>query len=182
MTHTAADLQTATLVTTSPEATRAAGLALAAAIRPGQVIALRGNLGAGKTTFVQGLAAGLGVRAGVTSPTFILINEYRTPQGTRLIHIDTYRLGDGDAATLLEAESLGLEEILDTPDAVVAVEWAERIAPLLPPDHLLVALSGTEAANTRTIAIHAHGPASAAALAALLRRDATLYTIATPPA
>lgn len=171
----------ALLYSPSPEATRAAGRALAQAIRPGQVIALRGNLGAGKTTFVQGLAAGLGIRSDVTSPTFILVNEYHTPQHAHLIHVDTYRLGDGDAATVLEAEALGLEEILETPGAVIAVEWAERVAPLLPADHLLVSLenSGDEA---RTIHLAAYGPASAAALRALLQLEATLYTIAPPMA
>ena len=129
--------------TSSREETQAAGTALAACVQPGQVIALRGDLGAGKTTFVQGLALGLGVQARVTSPTFILVNEYATSAGDRLVHIDTYRLGDGAAAATLEAATFGLEETLSSDDAIVAIEWAERVASVLPADHILVEFAHT---------------------------------------
>lgn len=167
MAHTLESEATLIIDTASPEATQAAGAALAACVQPGQVIALSGNLGAGKTTFVQGLAVGLGVKAHVTSPTFILVNEYRTPGGTRLVHIDTYRLGDPVHGAMPEAAALGLEELLDTPDAVVAVEWAERVAALLPPDYLAVTLE--HAGDARRITLTAHGSASMAALDALRR-------------
>ncbi len=92
---------------------------------PGQaVFALHGNLGSGKTCFVQGLAMALGIRRLVTSPTFTVINHYR---GARpLVHIDLYRI-----TCLSEAYGIGLEESLED-DAVVAIEWAERAADLIP--------------------------------------------------
>jgi len=154
--------------TQSREETQALGAALAVCVRPGQVIALRGDLGAGKTAFVQGLAAGLGVQARVTSPTFILVNEYLTPAGSRLIHVDTYRLGDTVDVASLEAATFGLEETLSSDDAVVAIEWAERVADVLPSDHILVEFThSTDRADgrgERTLRLSARGPASAAAL------------------
>jgi tRNA threonylcarbamoyladenosine biosynthesis protein TsaE len=104
---------------------------------PGLVIALTGDLGSGKTTFVQGLAQGLAVPPDcyVTSPSFTLINEYqgRIP----LCHADLYRLGEG-----ADLEAVGLLERLDQ-DAVVAIEWAEAAAADLPTDHLAVRLEIT---------------------------------------
>ena len=98
--------------------TSAIGARLAPQLRPGDVILLYGELGAGKTAFVRGLAEALGVsRADVTSPTFTLIQEYRSPRVT-LYHVDLYRL------TPAEAEDLGLDELMAT--GVVAVEWPER--------------------------------------------------------
>ena len=150
--------------TASAAATQAVGEALAACIEGGQVIALRGDLGAGKTTFVQGLARGLGVRARVSSPTFVLVNEYPVGPGThgpRLIHIDTYRLG---SAARGEADAMGLEELLEDPDAIIAIEWAERIADLLPVDHLLLELRYGPEPDTRLLRLTALGPRSAVAL------------------
>lgn len=135
--------------------TQALGRALAAALKPPLVIALHGDLGAGKTTFVQGLAAGLGVRSRVSSPTFILVNEHRGAGGTRLVHVDAYRLG---AAAHAEAEDIGLAELLEDENAVVAVEWADRVAELLPPDHLLVELNYGAGEDERVIRISAFGP------------------------
>jgi tRNA threonylcarbamoyladenosine biosynthesis protein TsaE len=135
---------------------RALGRALAAAIVPPLVIALRGNLGAGKTTLVQGLAAGLGVRSRVASPTFVLVNEYAGAGGIRLLHVDTYRLGSAPA----EAAGMGLEELLEDEAAVVAVEWADRVADLLPPDHLLVELDYGDNEEMRVIRVSAFGAAS----------------------
>ena len=117
-----------------PEATHAAGELLAALLEPGDVIGLVGDLGAGKTLFVQGLGAGMGLPADVrvTSPTFALVNEYR---GGRLpiVHIDLYRL-EAEA----ELEHIGLDELLEGP-GVAAVEWCERF-PVLPDDHLLITI------------------------------------------
>ncbi len=152
--------------TASADATCALGAALAVSVQPGQVIALRGDLGAGKTTFVQGLAAGLGFAGQVTSPTFILVNEHPLPDRRRLVHIDAYRLGDAGAAALDEAATFGLEELLAAEDAIVAIEWAERVADALPDDYLLVELQATSPA-TRRIRISAIGAQSAAALAGL---------------
>ena len=132
------------ITTHSAQATFALGQQLGQRVQPGQVIALSGDLGAGKTLFTQGLAAGLGVTQRVTSPTFTLVNEYATARAATLIHIDTYRLGATDALTNAEAEreaaSFGLAEILDRGDAIVVIEWAERVASLLPADHLHITL------------------------------------------
>ena len=94
----------------------------------GYVIALHGDLGAGKTTFVQALAAALGVKRPVTSPTFTLVGEYPLPDGRRLVHADLYRLRPGT-----DLESIGFDEYLNS-DAIVAIEWAERAADALPPE------------------------------------------------
>jgi tRNA threonylcarbamoyladenosine biosynthesis protein TsaE len=97
--------------------TEALGEALAPALAVGDVIALTGPLGAGKTRFVAGLARGLGCAARVRSPSFTLVNEYRGR--LLLVHLDLYRLGDGDA------ETLGLEEYLAR--GALAVEWGEKL-------------------------------------------------------
>jgi tRNA threonylcarbamoyladenosine biosynthesis protein TsaE len=106
------------LLTESEDETTAAGEQLAAALRGGDVILLYGELGAGKTAFVRGLARGLGApEADVSSPTFTIIQEYvgRVP----LYHVDLYRVEPS------EVEDLGLEELVSG-DAVVAIEWAEH--------------------------------------------------------
>jgi tRNA threonylcarbamoyladenosine biosynthesis protein TsaE len=132
------------------EATHALGARLGAVVQPGQILALSGDLGAGKTTLTQGVAIGLGITARVTSPTFTLINQYEP--GTRrllLVHIDTYRLGDSATSALAEAAGLGLDEILadaafaddHTDGAVVVIEWAERIAEMLPANTLYITLA-----------------------------------------
>jgi tRNA threonylcarbamoyladenosine biosynthesis protein TsaE len=157
------------------EATQEFGQRLGMALGAGQIVALRGELGAGKTTLTQGIAVGLGITARVTSPTFTLINQYE-PGARRLllIHMDTYRLGDGSASALAEAANLGLEEILadaSLPDshsdgAVVVIEWAERVASLLPAHTLYIHLTSVPAdadARTATLAT------SNAEVAAILR-------------
>ena len=110
--------------TESPQQTVALAAALAATLKPGAVLALHGDLGAGKTCFVRGLAQGLGVVDTVSSPTFTLVNEYRGPQP--LIHVDLYRIEDA-----LEAEDFGLEDYFDS-DAVTVVEWPGRAEALFP--------------------------------------------------
>ncbi|MDY0148773.1 MAG: tRNA (adenosine(37)-N6)-threonylcarbamoyltransferase complex ATPase subunit type 1 TsaE [Kiritimatiellia bacterium] len=113
--------------TTSAAETKAVAARLAAEVPDGAVVCLHGDLGAGKTCFVQGLAKALGVRRPVGSPTFTLINEYRGRRG--LAHIDLYRLrGAADAF------GLGLEDYLEHFDGVVAIEWAERLGELMPED------------------------------------------------
>ncbi len=121
------------LISHAPEETAALGTALAALLQPGDVVALSGDLGAGKTTLVQGLARGLGITQPVTSPTFILINEYRsTPP---LYHVDCYRLVDAPA----EAWAIGLDELLYD-DGICVIEWADRLRSLLPAERLDVIL------------------------------------------
>jgi tRNA threonylcarbamoyladenosine biosynthesis protein TsaE len=123
---------------------------VAAALRPGDVVVLSGDLGAGKTCFVQGAAATLGVRERVTSPTFVLVREY---QGTHpILHLDVYRLGN-----LQELTDLGYEEILD-PGSIAFIEWGDAVGPLLPPDLLEIVLHAA-AEDDRTIDVHARGEA-----------------------
>lgn len=118
------------ITTNSPDETRNLGITIGTWITHPLVIALTGDLGSGKTAFVQGLASGLGVPAEyyVTSPTFTLINEY--PGRIPLCHIDLYRL-DG----IGELEDIGLDELLHD-QAVIAIEWAEKIADNMLAEHL----------------------------------------------
>lgn len=100
--------------------TAAAGRALAVTLSPGTTVRLYGDLGAGKTAFVRGLAEGFGIDpADVSSPTFTIVQEYRGPQVT-LQHVDLYRLAPA------EIEDLALDDLLD-PHTVMAIEWAERL-------------------------------------------------------
>lgn len=114
----------------SVEETRILGASLAPMLVSGDVVSLSGDLGAGKTTFVQGLAAAMGVRTRVTSPTFALVHEYHGRY--RIVHVDVYRLDSWQ-----EVFDLGFEELID-PEAVMLVEWGEALAPLLPRSHLAV--------------------------------------------
>lgn len=126
---------------------------IAADAAPGMVIALDGDLGAGKTRFAQAFAAAIGVRDQVNSPTFTIIKEYRGEQ-LPLYHMDVYRL------TLEEAEDLGLDEYFFG-DGVTLVEWADRIAPLLPEERLDIRLAAL-ADGVREIALTPRGNAFAA--------------------
>jgi tRNA threonylcarbamoyladenosine biosynthesis protein TsaE len=133
---------TYTVTTHSAAETFQLGQRLGATLQAGQVVALHGDLGAGKTVLTQGIANGLGIAAKVTSPTFTLVNEYRRDNGDWLIHIDCYRLGNPTQADgALEAAFFGLEEILDRTDAIIVIEWAARVATLLPPDYLQITLT-----------------------------------------
>jgi tRNA threonylcarbamoyladenosine biosynthesis protein TsaE len=124
----------ATLVSWSAAETRAIGARLGARLGPGAVVACIGELGTGKTCFLQGLAAGLGVAAGVTSPTFVLVNQYRGR--LPVYHLDAYR-----TESLAEIRELGVEEMLHG-DGVTIIEWADKLLPLLPAHAVIVTLSG----------------------------------------
>lgn len=115
----------------SPEQTRRIGMRLGAALQAGDVICLQGDLGAGKTTFVQGLALGWGSLDSVSSPTFILVNEYRRGDEARLFHMDAYRLDSTP-----EAEELDLDAMLA--HGALIVEWPERIRDLIPGERLWI--------------------------------------------
>ena len=112
--------------------TEAAGQALAAKLRPGDVVAYRGDLGAGKTAFTRGLARGLGCHGRVTSPTFTIVNEYEGP--TPLFHFDLYRLGGEE-----ELWDIGWEDYLAR-NGVCAVEWREIAPGALPENTVYVTL------------------------------------------
>ncbi len=144
--------------TKASDETQALAARMASNAPSGLVVALSGNLGAGKTTFVQGMAVGLGVDDRVTSPTFTLVNEYTSSDGRRLVHVDIYRLMGGAESPLQAAATFGLEEILDEGDAIVAIEWAEGVAHLLPADHLIVQIGQENNADNRTLRFTATGP------------------------
>ena len=144
------------LVLSSRSETESLGQAIGCALKGGEVLAVIGELGAGKTALVRGIAAGLGAPpASVSSPTFVLIHEYhgRLP----LIHVDLYRLH-----THAEAESIGLQDYF-TGEAITAIEWADRFPSLLPEDRLEVRLTHRSLA-TRKAQLTAQGPQSLALL------------------
>ena len=133
-------------VTNSPEETEALGEMLAGRLEPGTVIAFTGDLGAGKTAFVRGLARGLGITERVTSPTFTLVNEY---EGGRLplFHFDMYRLGSAD-----ELFDIGWEDYLAR-GGVCAVEWSENVSDALEEGCLRVDIRRGERDDQRRITI-----------------------------
>lgn len=123
------DLRTATA-----DDTRSVGEAIAALFRPRDAVALTGELGAGKTTLVQGIAHALGVTDHVVSPTFTLVREYRGA-ALEIAHVDVYRLD-----RMQDVMDLGLDEIADG-EALLLVEWGEAVEALLPADHLTIELT-----------------------------------------
>lgn len=150
------------VITESEEETRTLGAVLGRVLRPGDVVALHGNLGAGKTRFVQGIARGMGIERPVTSPTFILMNVYRAPDGRVLCHVDSYRLRD----PVEEGYQMGLDQQLRGRDVCV-VEWAERVRELLPADHLWVHIASVDD-ETRRITLTARGERSRTRLQAVI--------------
>lgn len=117
----------------SPEQTRRIGARLGADIEPGDLVCLQGELGAGKTTFVKGVAQGWGSLDGVTSPTFVLVNEYRRPDNGILFHLDGYRL---DSAR--EAAELDIDRMIS--EGALLVEWPERVQSALPEQEMRIIL------------------------------------------
>jgi tRNA threonylcarbamoyladenosine biosynthesis protein TsaE len=117
----------------SPEQTRRIGMRLGRALQAGDVICLQGDLGAGKTTFVQGVALGWGSQDAVSSPTFIIVNMYRRGDEARLFHMDAYRLD-----STLEAEELDLDAMLA--QGALLIEWPERMEGLVPAERLWIQL------------------------------------------
>ena len=145
----------------SPDATERLGRALAEAIdAAGAIVLLSGPLGAGKTRFVKGLAAGLGVAPErVQSPTFVVAQELPLPSGRVLVHVDCYRI-----ASEAELESAGLLDWL-APGALVVAEWPERVPGAWPEDRLEISFARGAGENEREIEMSASGPSAAALLA-----------------
>lgn len=138
--------------TYSAEETRIVGASLAPVLLPGDVISLSGDLGAGKTAFVQGVAIALGAENRVTSPSFTLVHQYqgRFP----IIHLDVYRLN-----SFQEVIDIGFEEMLD-PESIVLIEWGEAIAPMLPRRHLDIDIrraQDPESEDERCLIFRPHG-------------------------
>lgn len=136
--------------TRSAEETRRLAVAISPVLVPGDMVVLAGDLGTGKTTFVQGIAVGLGITEQVTSPTFILMKEYH---GGRypLMHMDIYRM-----QKVQELIDLGYDEFLD-PSHIVIVEWGDMVEPLLPKDHLQVEISYGRDDDQRLVALRPKG-------------------------
>lgn len=159
----------------SSEETRIIGAALAPVLLPGDVISLNGDLGAGKTVFVQGLAAALGVTGRVTSPAFTIVHEYagRWP----ILHIDVYRLN-----SYQEVLDLGFEELID-PGAILVVEWGEAVGPLLPRRYLEIVMRQPDEADAddlRDILFRPRGPEWIRKLEAMRTTAETLLDAASP--
>jgi len=130
------------VVTKGPEETVRLGEELAGELREGDVVALVGELGTGKTTLVKGIAQGLFVREAVISPSFILARTYRGR--VPLHHLDAYRVTDPE-----ELQEVGLTELLPPEEGITVVEWADRIAELIPPGSLWVELEHLEGDRRR---------------------------------
>lgn len=115
-----------------------------------RVVALEGNLGAGKTTFVQGFAAALGIKEPVKSPTFLVMKVYavKRKHTKHLVHIDCYRLDDAS-----ELRHLGFDKLLADKDAIIIIEWADRIKKILPRDMVWMSFEHGKKINERSIVI-----------------------------
>ena len=120
----------------SPEQTCRLGIHLGAHLRKGDMVCLEGNLGAGKTTLVQGITQGWGALDPVSSPTYVIVNEYRRPDQQRLVHLDAYRLENA-----LDAENLDFDRLLTL--GPVVIEWPERIREILLDENLWITLKYT---------------------------------------
>lgn len=134
------------ITTNDPEATAAVGRNLASKLAVGDVICLSGDLGAGKTLLVQGLAAGLGVTEEVTSPTFTILQVYDSGR-MPVYHFDLYRLDHPD-----QLFDVGFEEYVAA-DGVAVIEWADKFAPCMPVERLWLAIGPGSAAGQRVITL-----------------------------
>ena len=137
----------------SPQETFAYGKKLAAKLKGGDIVLLSGELGAGKTALVKGLAAGLGIKNKITSPTFTLMSVHRVQslksKVLQFVHIDTYRLKD--EKELLE---IGVEDYLGQPDTICAIEWPEKIIGLLKNKNTIkITIGHTNKPNQRKIEV-----------------------------
>lgn len=139
------------IITNSYEETERAAAELAKTLKGGEVIAMYGDLGAGKTAFVRGLARGLGIEGHITSPTFTIMNAYsgRLP----LYHFDVYRIADPD-----EMYEIGYEDYIES-DGVCVIEWAELIADILPEEHIRIDINkdSTKGDDYREITVSVPG-------------------------
>lgn len=139
------------IVSHSSEETKKFAQQLAANLKGGEVIALKGDLGAGKTTFTQGLAKGLGIKERIQSPTFVLLKEHEVKSKKlkvkSLIHIDCYRLKSAN-----DALSIGLTDYLSKRDTICVIEWAEKIKKILPKNTIYIKLEHIKE-NSRKIVI-----------------------------
>jgi tRNA threonylcarbamoyladenosine biosynthesis protein TsaE len=136
-------------ISNSVEETFAIGKELSATLKGGEVLALFGNLGAGKTAFVQGLAVGLGIKDCVNSPTFAIMKLYKVNKGIikQFCHVDAYRLNIAS-----ELSDIGINDYINKLDTIIAIEWAEKVNNILPKKFIAIKLIASEE-NTRKITI-----------------------------
>jgi tRNA threonylcarbamoyladenosine biosynthesis protein TsaE len=137
------------IISRSTEQTRRVGMRLGALLQTGDVVCLVGDLGAGKTTFAQGLAAGWGSLDSVSSPTFVIVNLYRRLDQSQLFHLDAYRLSGPD-----EAADLDIDTMLD--EGVLMIEWADIVADALPEERIWITLRYVDRSQ-RDLVFSAHG-------------------------
>ncbi len=142
--------QTLEFISHSAEQTRRLGVRVGELLQPGDFICLSGDLGSGKTTLVQGIARGWGSLDPVTSPSYVLINQYRRADSAHLYHLDAFRLSGA-----AEVEAMGFDELLDA-DGPVIIEWPERISGVLPEERWWVQLHWVNESR-RNIRIDAAG-------------------------
>lgn len=156
--------QAARFVTRGPGETRRLGARVGRLLRPGDAVLLSGDLGAGKTVFVQGVARGMGFQGSVSSKSFVLLGEYQGRE-FKLYHADLYRLEAPE-----QAEDLAVDEYCA--DGVLVAEWPERAPHVFPPDHVLVRFEVT-GERSRALVLEAHGARSSELLDRLTARART---------
>ena len=140
-------MNTEKIISKSFSETENIGFKLASELAPGSCVLLFGNLGAGKTVFSRGFARGLGITEPVSSPTYTIVQEYDTPSGAKLYHLDLYRISGVEAAL-----AFGVEEFIDDPDAVKLIEWPMRIDGILPDNCIKISINHIDD-TTREISI-----------------------------
>lgn len=153
------NLDSMEVISRSPDQTRRVGMRLGSLLQSGDTIHLIGDMGSGKTTLVQGVAKGWGSLDAASSPTFVLVNVYRRPDGKRLYHLDAYRMSGA-----AEAIDLDLDAIVTSGPLVI--EWAERINAALPTEYLQVRFNSVDD-NQRDLTFSAQGARYRALLGAL---------------
>jgi tRNA threonylcarbamoyladenosine biosynthesis protein TsaE len=128
------------IITNSPEETQRFGKEFANSLKGGEVLALVGDLGSGKTTFIQGLAKGLKIKHQIISPTFILMREYDLEDEKKLYHIDLYRLEENIAR---ELNNLGISDWWQKPENIVVIEWADKAKGSMPENTIWITFEGS---------------------------------------
>ena len=140
-------MKTESIETTSPGETEAFAAKLAASLPFGSVLALHGDLGAGKTVFARGFARGLNITEPISSPTFTILQEYPV-DGKFFYHLDLYRIDNSDAAY-----AFGIDEFLYAEDAMTLIEWPERIEDILPPHTIRITIEPLDQEDLRRITV-----------------------------
>ena len=136
------------LISHSPQQTESAGEAIGKRLQNGGVVALFGPMGMGKTVFARGMVKGLGSNDFVSSPTFAIVNEYKSGKGTKIYHFDMYRISGED-----DLESTGYYDCIGSKGDAVIIEWSENIVSELPPDAVCVVIKKGQTDSEREITV-----------------------------